>query len=193
MTGIELCGWSTLDSLEPARAYPPELLAEVRASSAPGPPHREICPADGRGAARLARRACAHRRHRWRRWRSGCCGAIGSTCSRSCLPGLHRCGHRLWDDTGLKGATDARSGPQLAERWPRSTAPATRRSAGCSRPRVPTRSSSTLSTAWGRTRAGSRSWRRCWPACWRTGRAERRARGDRAPAGEALPPGSATG
>ena len=114
-TGIELCGWSTLDSLEPARAYPPELLAEVQATFGAGVPRSEVY------AQQTAAELLALRDEHVRIAES-----LASLAERLlrrdrfdlftlCLPGPHRCGHRLWDDTGLKGATNATIRTQLAD------------------------------------------------------------------------------
>jgi predicted AlkP superfamily phosphohydrolase/phosphomutase len=113
--GIELCGWSTLDSLEPARAHPPELLAEVRASFGAGVPRSEIYAQQP--AAELLALRDEHVR---------IAESLASLAERLlrrdrfdlftlCLPGPHRCGHRLWDDSGLKGAADAAIRTQLAD------------------------------------------------------------------------------
>jgi predicted AlkP superfamily phosphohydrolase/phosphomutase len=113
-TGIELCGWSSLDSLETARSHPPEFL-------------REVCAVFGRGVARSEpyalqpATALLALRDEHVRLASDLAALSERLLRREpfdlftiCLPGPHRCGHRLWDETGVAGTLDQAAGKELA-------------------------------------------------------------------------------
>lgn len=101
--GLELCGWSTVDSLEGPRSSPADLLARVCARHG-NPPRR-----DENYALEPADRLLAMRDEHIRIARV--LGDLAVTLIHRepfdlftiALPGAHRCGHRLWDDTGVAG------------------------------------------------------------------------------------------
>ena len=116
--GTELCGWLTIESLEPARAYPSTLLAEVGALYHHGLRRTE------KYALQTTAELLALRDEHVR-----IADALAAICERLLsrerfdlltitLPGPHRCGHKLWDETGLKAAPDASERTALAQALP---------------------------------------------------------------------------
>lgn len=112
---IELCGWSNHDSLEAACAHPPGFLEEVRATC-------------GRGVARSepyalqSVAALLALRDEHLRLASDLAALSERLLNRErfdlftiCLPGPHRCGHRLWDETGVAGMPDLTAGKELSQ------------------------------------------------------------------------------
>ena len=116
--GLELCGWSTLDSLEPPSAFPSALLGEVRAMYGLRPQRTE------KYALQPAEELLALRDEHVR-----IADTLAALCGRLlrrerfdlftvALPGLHRCGHRLWDETGVQGTPDPSGRAALARALP---------------------------------------------------------------------------
>jgi predicted AlkP superfamily phosphohydrolase/phosphomutase len=105
--GLELCGWATVDSLEGPRSFPPDLLGRVCAEHGE-PPRR-----DEHYVLEPVEQLLAMRDEHIRIARTVADLALGLMRRDSfdlltvCLPGPHRCGHRLWDDTGVLGEVPA--------------------------------------------------------------------------------------
>ncbi|HUH00409.1 MAG TPA: alkaline phosphatase family protein, partial [Kofleriaceae bacterium] len=107
INGLELCGFATVDSLERPRSFPPELLGRVCADHG-GPPRR-----DENYALEPVEQLLAMRDEHIRIART-VANIASSLVEREpcdlltvCLPGPHRCGHRMWDDAGVLGEIPA--------------------------------------------------------------------------------------
>ena len=101
-SGIELTGWATLDSLEPPHTHPAGLLAEIEARHGASPIVAEM-------HALQAVQAVLKLRDEQIRIAEMLADISEQILARETadlflltFPGLHRGGHWLWDETGLK-------------------------------------------------------------------------------------------
>lgn len=106
-TGIELTGWATLDSLEPPRAHPPGILAEIKSRHGASPRAAEMHALQTMPALLKLRDEQV--------LIAGMLAEISEQLLAKetvdlfaiTFPGLHRGGHWLWDATGLMSPPSA--------------------------------------------------------------------------------------
>lgn len=99
--GTELTGWATLDSLEPPRAHPAALLAEIEARHGPSPRVAEMHALQTMPALRKLRDEQVAIAGKLADISEQCLAHARVDLFALTFPGLHRGGHWLWDETGL--------------------------------------------------------------------------------------------
>jgi predicted AlkP superfamily phosphohydrolase/phosphomutase len=105
---LELCGWSTIESLEGPRAHPASFLDRVVAAHGAAPRRSEGYRLES--ASRVLALRDTHVEIAGR-LADLCVGLLRDETIdlfTVCIPGPHRAGHRLWDDTGLAGGVPTR-------------------------------------------------------------------------------------
>lgn len=117
-SGIELTGWATLDSLEPPHAHPAGLLARIEARHGASPIVAEMHALQSVQALLKLRDEQVHIAGMLADIAEDILARETADLFLMTFPGLHRGGHWLWDETGLKATPSSGESKELAGALP---------------------------------------------------------------------------